>query len=789
MTPNDHRKVLTVFIGSPSDVMKERTMLHAIVEELNNVVREIGWQIDLRGWEDVMPGIGRAQEKINQDVKECNLFIGLLHARWGTPTGKYSSGFEEEFTIACDLNKEKGQPEVWLFFKKVSAAQAATPNEELQKVLTFRQKLIDDKALFFTDVKNSKQWEKKMRENLHRHVLQLSKKTEKQAEDEQSPESTPAPSNLKLDEENEIEAAPRSLQNLLKEVAKKVTKPSELSDLQAARLHLFSTSAVPENYNLRLENHVANLLYVHRTSLRPTLAETKVLYATLIADVWDHIPGWYWFLDDKRHGVKRLIHSAMFSSNEEVRRRATDLLEKAPIQLEIKGIPHKTFMAIFLMDSSEELIPKKFECLAKLGGLKDIPILDQLLSSSTSPSIIASAQSARARIMARHEPNRVLTDVVENRVKFSPALGEELNRQKDKLETQILIAAAKHLEKEVRVFAGEQLDDRNEVGEELAMNFLNDESYTLKTLGQKKLLLTGGIKPNDIKSGRLGDDLHPEKISLLSREPIETLRAKVDWVSVSGWDAYEALARHHFNDFEQQIRYDLSNGFKELRTKSLKKFEEQYGAKSAEILKDFKEGEDMDIFIHDSLVAIALDAIAVHGKSSDVIFGRRYLNAERTETRIAAIKILSQFGDMSDCGPLLQLTKAESKSIRRPAARAALKLSDRSDSVIYALLASDDPLLVEIVLATLEAKDARKFMHTLKGLLQHKLDSIRVLTVACLHRLCSRKTLEKILDEYHENKFYFYNVICWLDRILYAPAPLREYFGRELQKPFGNHYD
>ena len=101
---NSHatRKVVTVFIGSPGDVQKERQIARQVVDKINRIIRDVGWEIELRGWEDTLPGHGRPQDIINADVRECHLFIGLLHARWGMPTGKHSSGFEEEFRLACE---------------------------------------------------------------------------------------------------------------------------------------------------------------------------------------------------------------------------------------------------------------------------------------------------------------------------------------------------------------------------------------------------------------------------------------------------------------------------------------------------------------------------------------------------------------------------------------------------------------------------------------------------------------------------------------------------------------
>jgi uncharacterized protein DUF4062 len=92
------RNVLTVFIASPSDLTAEREVAFRIVEELNQTLKIVDWSIDLLGWEDTRPGFGRPQALINRDVERCDLFIGMLWRRWGTPPSSgatFTSGFEE----------------------------------------------------------------------------------------------------------------------------------------------------------------------------------------------------------------------------------------------------------------------------------------------------------------------------------------------------------------------------------------------------------------------------------------------------------------------------------------------------------------------------------------------------------------------------------------------------------------------------------------------------------------------------------------------------------------------
>src|SRR6185295_4404045 len=120
---SENLKVLQVFIASPNDLVEERRAIKEVADRLNAAfAKQVGVQIQLLGWEDRLPGYGRAQAQINEDVDKADLFVGFLWRRWGSDPGnpKYTSGFEEEFHRAMDRREKSGSPEISLFFKKVS---------------------------------------------------------------------------------------------------------------------------------------------------------------------------------------------------------------------------------------------------------------------------------------------------------------------------------------------------------------------------------------------------------------------------------------------------------------------------------------------------------------------------------------------------------------------------------------------------------------------------------------------------------------------------------------------
>ena len=92
-------KQIRVFIASPGDVALARERVRRAVERINRLVaKHSGFLLEPVGWEDIPPARGkRTQEVMNPFLDTAQIFIGILHQRFGNPTGLADSGTEEEF--------------------------------------------------------------------------------------------------------------------------------------------------------------------------------------------------------------------------------------------------------------------------------------------------------------------------------------------------------------------------------------------------------------------------------------------------------------------------------------------------------------------------------------------------------------------------------------------------------------------------------------------------------------------------------------------------------------------
>lgn len=138
-------RIVRVFLASPGDLQDERRLAKAAVDEINDgIAAHLGFRVELKGWEDTLSAAGRPQALINEELDLCELFIGMMWKKWGTPPsidGPYSSGFEEEYYRSFLRRQETGKPEMAIYFKQVAPELLADPGDALKKVIEFQESI------------------------------------------------------------------------------------------------------------------------------------------------------------------------------------------------------------------------------------------------------------------------------------------------------------------------------------------------------------------------------------------------------------------------------------------------------------------------------------------------------------------------------------------------------------------------------------------------------------------------------------------------------------------------
>ncbi len=796
-------RVVKIFLASPGDLAEERARTREVVDEVNRSLgRELDLHIDLLGWEDTLPGIGRPQELINADVDTCHIFLGLLWKRWGTPTGgRYTSGFEEEFDRAKTRRTTTGKPDIWLAFRIVDRATVEDPGEQLQKVIAFRQALVGSRELLFKEFANPESWGRMLRAWLDTLVARTIKDDfqllRRPPAGEASP--PPTPDEVVSSSPDDDEILPADVQQLGKKVAH-ATRSGELtfiedmnalSEYELIRLHLTSKSWITARFTYEsLSPHEANALYKFRDQLKLIPPEWQLVFRSLIADLHDVLPGWYWLSSFEDAALERtLVSTARSDSTEEVRTGALRLLEEAGVK------PSVELVEVALGETSALVRRAALDYAGKWGGPELLPLL-QHHASGDDASIVT---TARERILARTEPNAALADVPVGFFGSQESILEELRSQASKITPEALRIALKHDEKSVRQFAALELDARDDLSPAEASALLEDHSLQVREVGIRRLVRLGNDLPperikelltptSDNKVGLLvplsqRDEVDPdiaieERLMQLSESELVNM---VDWIDTLGRMAYKVLALKYFHEMATQIREDLRTGFASIREQTVVALRTKYGAAIESTIKQFSKYEE---HIQSEFAAAALWGLAANGDESDADFARQEIHKSGkylgNESKRAAVALLKRYGNPSDAEMLLQLARDSYGDIKQEAVEAALVVSPGTSGVAKEALRSGDITLVKAALRAIWEQPPDSLMPLLMSCLAIESVEIRIAALAYLVNRLDSKELESLFDEYVSQEHYYYNVVCWLDRILYAPALLRAPFRKKL---------
>jgi Domain of unknown function (DUF4062) len=137
--------ILKIFVSSPNDVANEKSAVVEAVEETNRTWSDfLGVRMEAITCEShCRPGIGDdAQQVINGQLPDYDIYLGILWQRFGTSTSRFGSGTEEEFEIAYKKYKENpADIGILFYFKDEPIHPSKTDPAQLVKVQEFQKKL------------------------------------------------------------------------------------------------------------------------------------------------------------------------------------------------------------------------------------------------------------------------------------------------------------------------------------------------------------------------------------------------------------------------------------------------------------------------------------------------------------------------------------------------------------------------------------------------------------------------------------------------------------------------
>lgn len=168
--------ILEVFVACPSDCNAHRASVNAAISEVNRILEKpLGVHLKYLGWdESVVPGkASRAQEVINSQIgNNYDILVGILGAKFGSPTGMYESGTQEEFENAIGRFERTGKPEIMIYIDKSDRDLYSVDIEQFEKVRGFVT-MLQKSGVLTAAFKTSDEFERLLRTHLAERAREI----------------------------------------------------------------------------------------------------------------------------------------------------------------------------------------------------------------------------------------------------------------------------------------------------------------------------------------------------------------------------------------------------------------------------------------------------------------------------------------------------------------------------------------------------------------------------------------------------------------------------------------
>lgn len=792
------RNVLIIFLASPGDLSSERQIVRNAVERANKVLsRRIGWHIELLGWEDTLPGYSRPQELINKDVDSCNLFIGILWRRWGSESGEYSSGFEEEFVRARDRRRETREPELWLFLKSIDDETKRDPGEQLKRVLKFREEQIKNKELLFKEFDDANQWGQIIYDDLMSYVLDLSRQAPEEMHKEKAVSIDPSKKKSEkrtTDENKTTTPYPIELIKVFKKTNEKLSNNQDITlDIwEATRLYLQTTVWFSNTHNSEVfGNHEINLVYLKRKEWSLTGSEIWFLFRSFISDQYDNRPGWFWINHfSEKKVINLLIWLSIKDSNDSVREGAIKLICQAKISVK------KEIISQWLGDDNNEIVLNAIKIINNARNIELLELLEPFIEHKDA-SIREEALNSKIVILYHIRPDESFKLLIDSGARLPEVINQTLNDMSLKVDKKILFDALKKAESHIRLFCSKYLRSAKLLTKEDCKFIFKDPDLLVRKEGLLGYIDLGHEvemdfinklfpEPKEQGKGLLRYALQPVRADefwsmiFKKRKPTELL-TELNFYQLKSIEAYRILLSQYFETIEHRVRRDLNDEFEGLRKESESMLRNKYGDVAESIYKGWDD--DTITYVKSGFISAAIDGLAVHGKKSDLKYARKYIcNTRHNVADEGAIQILKKYGNSSDVDILLKAASNAYGKTKIEALETAYKISSNKARFLNQLFEMEDEKTTSIAIKILSSNILPNKSEIAKSLLKSKNDDNRMKGLSIYLKNQTLKEIESFLSEYLAQETYYYNIISWVDKLLYSKGIFRKYYKNRISE-------
>jgi hypothetical protein len=634
----------------------------------------------LVGWEETVSGYGRPQHLINQDVDRCDLFLGMMWKRWGTPPdaeGKFTSGFHEEFERSIKRRKESEKPEISLFFKEIDEEFMNDRGPDLIKVLEFRDKIISEKSILFQYFTTIRDIEVLIRKCVSHYVNRIKKdeltETRENYEKQTKSQNIVESSNQKIDISSPLSSEGFSFLEKFIGKIRNSDAIDNLSTCDIARFRLLANSIYKSgNHDNLLGVHDINILFANRNELVFGNTEIKSLMKFGFQSLNnENAPLWYWYSKQKSPDYDGAVVYSFIGQNDNEKVGAIRVLTLLGISLPDEKILKREWIisSWFSKESSTQVRNAALEYFEKNGDFKDFDIVKteyERNDYSTSRKALESMISILYRAGEEGASEKLILDT-----QFDSLDSSILHNVLDgfgKLEIDQLQAGLEHRNSEIRLRSLRVLNKKGALSTEIAEKLSNDSDSTVryealsilvglgKTYSDKEareilvkpqkqygIGLLGGVSRSDKEGEVYFNKFTFDRLCELKEKEL----IKLDNKALVYDDApYFALAHKYFSKHANKLRANVDDQFRDYFDKRIERVKAiGNNTKINELVNKIKKSED---FNRKDLTRKGLGILCKKGKLEDINRIRENLRTSYAGASILDAEYFQENGDWDD---------------------------------------------------------------------------------------------------------------------------------------------
>lgn len=797
---NDNIQLISVFIGSPSGLEVERTMFRDVIDELNrHHSRHWGCMLEPVGWEETLPGRGRPQALINQELDRCEYFIGVMYDHWGSQTAsdnpKYTSGFEEEFERAKGHVSSGKMNDMAIYFKEVPSERIRDPGDSLKRVLAFKKECFSKRDALYKEYSSEVDFEKLIRARLTAIGWAEFEKRQSELNQKVKSEAPPKGAITKPETENgKNHLFSEPTKAFLEEMALREAGWEETNATEVARMRLVASSVHRSgNDDTVLGAHDANLLFRYRDTLELGNEEIWGLIDSGISGFGSqNVPLWHWVskhLKDENNGERlAIIASIKDDTKQAYAIRLISLLGIQPPEIANIFNREKTVRLWTDEESKRGVLSEALIYLQDNSKPEDIPLLEEIYEKSSSQHQ-AKLGDLIVKLEARSGATRALSRALELAIdEIDEETAEKVFENPASLTTELLIGCVASPSGTIRQRSAAILCDRGALHRELADTLLSDPDYKVRFYAALSLHRAGHPLEDSLakqalaitkkKQNLIGlsaqtetdtEHLDRYKLAVLSEKDFRQLKDEYDQSGIYDEEIAFVLFCEHPNKMKQELREQLKSGFECYFATRLNELSRTLGSQS----ETFKGIENLIPFLRKRLTTAALESLCGLKQKADLNLVRHVLDNYHVDMCETAIEFLGRFGDWSDLARIKGMSDFRPVtlnllSISYPKAlpqKATALISIGKDRMADLLSEDMEPLLRRELLKQLRKRNVTSMSDEvlLQALGHDDEESRAIMALKCVQVL-PKTRISSLLKKYTDHDGYrFYNSIHWLD--------------------------